>query len=248
MARTSFRVLLTAIILGAAAIAFAPAALLDAPLAARTGDRLRLVDAGGFWWNGQGVVSTADGRARIPVAWRIEMGPLAQGLVVIRLAGVDAAAPSGIATTGRDGTHIRDLRLRVPAAVVGAVDPRLQSVALGGNVAVDVPSFAASGTRHTGSVNATWENARLVSAATVVDLGTVSLTASPTGNGVAGTVRNTGGDVAIDGTLTDRTGVLEAILTLKPAGAAPDAVRSVLPLLGVPDGSGGARVTWRSGR
>jgi hypothetical protein len=248
MARSFIRTLLGAIVLAAAMVAFAPATVLDAPLATRTGDRLHLVDTRGLWWHGQGTVSTADGRARIPIAWRIEMAPLARGLLVIRFLTSDAAGPSGTGTSGRGGIDIRDLRLRIPAANVASLDVRLQPVALGGNVAVDVASFAASGSSHTGTVNATWQNARLVSANAVADLGTVSLAAAPAGNRLTGTVRNAGGDVAIDGTLTDDAGVLEASLVLKPTPSASDAVRGLLPLLGAPDAAGGTRVTWRSDR
>jgi hypothetical protein len=45
----------------ALAAGIAPAALLDGPLAARTQQRLRFVDATGVWWHGRGVVASADG-------------------------------------------------------------------------------------------------------------------------------------------------------------------------------------------
>jgi hypothetical protein len=184
----------------------------------------------------------------MPLAWRVELAPLAQGLLVVHLVGAEAAAPSGTSTSGHGRIDVRDLRLRIPAAAVGALDPRLQSVALGGNVAVDAPSFAASGQDASGTIDVRWANARLVAANTVVDLGTVSLAVAPAGNHAAGTLRNVGGDVAVDGTLTGETGALEAVLTLRPTTTTPDRLRTMLPLLGVPDGAGGARVTWRSDR
>ena len=63
------------VVLAAAAFAFAPAALLDRALAMRTQDRLRFVDASGVWWKGGGAIATADGSARLPIAWRVDPAP-----------------------------------------------------------------------------------------------------------------------------------------------------------------------------
>ena len=73
------RFLLGALVLAAAVILLAPAALLDASLASRTGERLRLADARGVWWNGHSVVASASGTARIPLAWRVDPAALARG-------------------------------------------------------------------------------------------------------------------------------------------------------------------------
>lgn len=232
----------------AAIVALAPATLVDALLATRTQQRLRLTDATGFWWGGHGAIVTADGTARLPIGWRVDATPLLRGMVVVRLLADQAAAPTGTITI-RDGrVELRDLRLRAPAWAIGAADSRLKTVALGGNVTLDAPAFSAQASGRSGELNATWERARVVSGETIVDLGTVTLIAAPAGAGVAGTIRNAGGDVAVSGTLADRGGVLDAALTLQANPTAPDGVRNLLPLLGTADGSGGVQIRWHSNR
>ena len=248
MLRTSAHALLGALLLVAGAAALAPAALLDSPLAARTHDRLRLADAHGFWWRGRGAIVTADGAIRMPIGWRVDLAPLARGALVFHLASVDDAAPGGTIAITEGRTDVRDLHLQVPAAGIGALDPRLKTFALGGNVTVDVPAVTSHGDVRTGGVNARWDRARVAAGAEAMDLGTVSLATAPGANPLAGTIRNVAGDIAIDGTFADRAGVLDVTLSLRPTAAAPDIVHRTLAMLGTPDATGGVRVAWRSDR
>ena len=236
------------VVLAAAAFAFAPAALLDRALAMRTQDRLRFVDATGVWWKGRGTIATADGSARLPIAWRVDPAPLLQGVLSIRLDGNDGVGPTGTIAL-RDGrVNIRELHLQTPAAIFGSLDARLKAIALGGGVIIDAPSFAWSRTGYAGSVDAAWDDARIATGGAVLSLGTISQETVPSGDLLAGTISNSGGDLTIDGTFTDRGGVVDAALVLEPTATAPEAIRRQLPLLGAPDGSGGVRVTWRSDR
>lgn len=247
MRRAAARALTGAFILIAAAIALAPATIIDAPLALRTQDRLRLAAADGFWWRGNGVVTTAGGTARLPIAWRVEAISPLERMLVIRLVATDAAAPSGVITIERGRVGIRDLRLRFPAATAAGIDPRFHAVALGGSVALDSPAFTLAPSARSGVLHATWERARVVAGDTAADLGTVSLDVTPAGDGLSGTIRNSAGELSIDGTLVDRSGVVDATLALRPTAAAPESVRRGVAMLGAVDGSGGVRVHWRSG-
>ena len=56
----------------ALAAAIAPASLIDATLAARTQQRIRLTDTTGFWWRGSGVIASADGTQRLPIDWQLD--------------------------------------------------------------------------------------------------------------------------------------------------------------------------------
>lgn len=241
---SGLRLLLGALVLAAAVVLFAPAALLDAPLADRTARRLRLADARGVWWNGQGVIAHADGVARIPLAWRVDPAALARGAFAVRVRDADTAAPVGTLSLARGSVELSDFRLRVPAAAAGSVDSRLEAIALGGEVALTSPAYALRGASRAGEVDATWQRARIVAGGTRVDLGTVTLDSAPIDGGTTGTIRNDGGDVSIAGTFSDRAGVLDASLTIAPMPAAPHSVRTLLPLLGPPDGSGGVRIAW----
>ncbi|HKU85584.1 MAG TPA: type II secretion system protein N [Casimicrobiaceae bacterium] len=240
------RVLLGGPILAAAVVLLAPAALLDAPLADRTGKRLRLTDARGVWWSGQGVVASADGTARVPLAWRVDPAALARGALAVRVRDADTAASMVSLTLSRESVDIRDLRLSLPAAVAGAFDTRLDAIALGGQVALAAPAYALRGPSRAGEIDATWQHARIVAGGANVDLGTVTLDSAPVDGGSAGTIRNAGGDVSIAGTFSDRAGALDVALTIAPAPTAPQSVRTLLPLLGPSDGAGGVRIAWRS--
>lgn len=247
--RGLLRVALAVTLLVVAGIALAPAAWLDGPLAARTQGRVRLAEAQGFWWHGRGVLTSADGLARLPIVWRVAFAPLASAVLAVELGGDDEGrSPSGSLRVRRGLLEVRDLRMSVPAALVAALAPALQPFALGGELRVNAPSLVVRGDRATGTLDATWQRARAANAIAALDLGTVSMSAAPAGDGLAGTVRNTGGDVAIGGTVGSRAGTIDAELTVAPTPSAPEGVRQALPLLGPPDGAGGVRLAWRSGR
>ena len=248
--RASFRVALGLAVLLVAVIGFAPATWLDRALAARTQDRLRLFDAEGRWWDGRGFVATADGAARVGVAWRLNFAALLRGRLSVWLdRGSDDALPTGAITARDGGIELRDLQLRVPARIVAAFAPPLQNLALGGDLFVQTSAFAWENAGLSGTLAAQWRRARVVAGEAIVDLGTVALTTNPPRGGrLAGTIRNDGGDVAIDGSLAVDAGAIDVAMRLVPGPNASDALRQALPMLGVPDGSGGLSVTWRSGR
>lgn len=241
-------VLVGAVVAVAAVALLAPAAALDAPLAARTGERLRLTDARGFWWRGHGVLATADGRAHLPLAWTVDVGPLLRGTLSIRLSDPDTSVDAGTLSLRDGGVDLRNLHVRVPAAVAGAVDSRLAAIGLGGNVALDASALASRGGGLSGELEATWERARVAIGEALVDLGTITVVGAPAGDGMAGTIRNAGGDVAVSGTLAERGGVIDAAVALSPRPAASDSARNALLLLGAPDGSASVRFAWRSDR
>lgn len=247
--RVSLRVLPGLVLLVAAVIALAPAACLDRPLALHTQQRLRLADTQGYWWRGRGVLSTADGAARLPVAWRVAFAPLVTGALVVELhSEAGAGMPTGTIEVRGDTIDVRDGRLTVPAAIVRAFVPGVKTFAVSGDIDVHASSFRWRNGAASGALEATWRDARVVAGAFAIDLGIVSIFAAPAGNGIAGTVRNAGGEVTIDGTVSDRAGVIEASLGLKPASGAPELLRTMLPLLGPGDGAGGVRLAWRGER
>ena len=246
---SALRGALVAIALMAGVVLLAPAALLDHAVARLTQDSVHLVDAHGFWWRGSGVLATSDGRAHVPLAWRVELAPLATGALVVNFVERgDDATPSGHVALRHGSVEVRALRFRVPAAMASAMVPALRAVSLGGEIALALPALAWRDGTLRGNGDATWQRARIVAAGLALDLGRVSASMPPGGEAFGGTVRNAGGDVAIDGTFAQRTGALEAALVLKLTDATPRPVRAMLPLLGASDGSGAVRMTWRSDR
>jgi hypothetical protein len=235
------------VLLLAAGIALAPAAWLDRPLATRTHERLRLADAEGFWWHGRGALTSADGVARVPIAWRVAFAPLFRGMLAVEFeARSDNAAPSGSLMARHGMLEVRDARLLVPATFIAAFVPAAKALAWGGDFALQAPSIMRRDGINAGTFDARWERARVVARDFALDLGTVSITVAPTTE--AAVIRNTGGDMTISGTVADRAGVVDVALVLTPKSTAPEAVRRILPLLGASDDDGGVRVTWRSDR
>jgi hypothetical protein len=236
------------VVLVAAIAVFAPAALLDLPLAAHTQQRLRLVDATGRWWRGHGVVTSADGTARMPVSWQLDAAAFARGAIAMHVGGVDDAEPRAAVAVAFARTDVRALHARIPASFVSAFDRRLQVVALGGSIVVDAPSLSVAGNGIAGAVDAKWANARVVAGDTIVDLGSVSLTTNPATQPPTASIRNAGGDVSVDGTIIDRGSVIEGSVVLRPAPTASVAVRNALSTLGASDATGAVRITWRDDR
>jgi hypothetical protein len=244
--RIVLRVVLAAVVLAAACLLLAPASLLDAPLAARTGERLRLADARGLWWHGHGVLAARDSPLRVPVAWRVALAPLLTGSLVVTFGGNDTAAPTGTLAI-RDGSlDAHDLHIAVPATLVATLVPALSGIALRGEIDARAPAFAWRRGAVQGTIDATWQPATFVAGALPIDLGRVAVNARPAGEGIAGTVRNSGGALAIDGTVNVAGHVATASLKLTPNASASAAVRALLALAARPDDAGTVTLTWQS--
>lgn len=235
-------------VLVAAIVAFAPATLLDAPLAAATQQRLRLADATGPWWRGRGVIASADDTVRIPVRWNVDGAALLRSRLAVAVGGGDDAETRAALTVGAASIEARELRMRVPAATLAALDPRLKPLTLGGSIGIDAPSLSAAGDALGGTLDATWTNARIVTADAIVDVGTVELVANLSAQPATATISNTGGDVAVAGTIVERSGNAEIDVVLRPAPTASVAARNALSMLGAPDGTGAVHVVWRASR
>jgi len=236
------------VVLVAAIAAFAPATLLDAPLAAFSERRLRLADATGPWWRGHGVVTSADGTVRIPLRWNLDGAALVRGRLAVRVGdGVDGG-PRADVTLGSASIDARELHARVPAALLAALDPRLQALTPGGIIIVDAPSLSAAGDALGGTLDAMWTNARIVTGEAIVDVGTVTLTANLATRPATATIGNTGGDVAVAGTIVERAGATDVDIVVRPAATASAAARNAVSMLGAPDATGAIHVVWRASR
>jgi hypothetical protein len=231
-----------------AAVALAPAALLDAPIEHASEGRLRLSDASGLWWRGAGTLAIADGTVRIPIGWRLDSASLLRGERVVQVVDGRTGAAIGTLMESRGERRVQNLHLDVPATTLAGLDRRLATFAFGGQATLDVPSFASRDNVPADGLRATWSRARIVVADNVIDLGTVTVVATPRGQAIFGTIQNVGGDVLVTGTLEEHASGIDVALTLRPTTAAPDGVGTLLQTLGPADGTGGVSVTWHAGR
>ena len=236
------------VVLVTAIAAFAPATLLDAPLAKFSQQRLRLADATGPWWRGHGTLTSADGAVRIPVSWDVDAVALVRGRLAVRVGNGDTGGPRAAITVGSANIDARDVHARVPAAMLAALEPRLQALTPGGSIGIDAPSLSAAGDAANGMLDAKWTNARIVTGEAIIDAGTVTLTANLATRPPTATISNTGGDVAVAGTVVERAGGADVDIVLRPAATAPPAARNAVSMLGAADATGAIHVVWRASR
>jgi hypothetical protein len=231
------------------AVIIAPASLIDTSLATQTQQRIRLIDTTGFWWRGSGIIVSADAAQRVPIDWQLDGKALARGSIVVAFGRGNGGRPiTGMLSLRSGGFDITGARVRIPAAFAVAVDPRLQAVTLGGTIDAIVPSLSAARDALAGNVDATWTRARVVTGDAVFDLGTVSLKSTAASNRGSASIQNTGGNVAVAGTIVFDAANGNGTLELRPESTASPAVRNVLARLGVPDQTGGVRITWQNPR
>ncbi|HET9046494.1 MAG TPA: type II secretion system protein N [Casimicrobiaceae bacterium] len=221
-----------------AAIALAPASLVDTTLRSATTGRLHLTDAAGTVWRGRGALTDASGTWQTPIAWR------ASPLAVLR-GGIDVELSPQGRIVANGGVELRDLRVALPAVALGSALPAVPAIDLGGEVTLDAPLFRYDGRSGDGALALRWERARAVVNGTLVDLGNVTARVTPQGDGLAGVLANEGGVLRVAGNvaLSNEKIVADAILT--PAPGLPPAIAQALAALGPADASGAVRVSWR---
>jgi general secretion pathway protein N len=237
-----------AVLVLAAAAAFAPATLLDARLDAATQGQLRLANAEGSTWNGRGRVTDAQRTWSLPVAWKVAPLEFARGGIAVALRDTGQGGDSRGNFAWRDGTLTAEgVAVSVPSAAVSGTLVADNTLALGGTLVLDASHFSWSGSGGDGAAMVRWNGARIASNAGTISLGTVTANCTPRDGRVQCKVENRGGDVRIDGEFTwSSVGVdVNAALTALPS--APPAVARALGTLGTPDASGAVRVRWRSG-
>jgi general secretion pathway protein N len=225
------------VIVVAATLAFAPAALVDARLAAMTAGRLRIADATGSVWRGRGVLADSQGVARLPLRWQSTPIALAGGGLDATITLASTAAPLRLRLE-RDRVHLAGLDLTLPAASLA------QASVAGGDVRIRADEFEFDGQRFRGPVNVEWRRARLlVPPATIVDLGTVTAKLAAGVDALSGPIEARGGQLAVDGTLTATRSAVALDVRVTPTGAAPPSVRDGIAALGPPDAAGAVRLT-----
>jgi len=239
-------------LLALAVVAFAPAALLASRVSSATGGALTLAEATGPWWNGRATLVARDG-TRLPVGWRIDPGALLAGVVRVGLRpGDDPAAPRG-EIEWRDGQlRLSGLALTAPARLAAQAIPfrsGRERIDVDGDLGVATAelSWPPRGTR--GDATLRWDRARLAlpDGGPSIALGEVTLRLAATGDRLAGPVANTGGDVALAGTVdAGADGRVRVSLLATPREGADPRLVQMLATVGTPEGAG-VRVAFTVG-
>ncbi len=250
MGRLSALVLFFLVVMVAVLALQAPASWFVHRLTQAAGGSVQVLDAEGTVWNGRGILASPDGRWKVPVGWHLRAAPLLRGDVELELEpqqGVDT--PRGTIRLSRSGFSARGLVLDVPATILDSAFSGRAPAAFGGALRIEARELDVEGGSGRGGMSVRWERARLGAAdGTSVALGTVSANFAPRDGMLAGAIRNDGGEVAIDGTMTLSAGGITLDATLAPREGASEATARVLGQLGPTDAGGAVHLRWVSER
>ena len=228
----------------------APAAWVAHRVSEAIGGSMRVIEAEGTVWDGRGVLTSPDGRWKVPVGWHLKAAPLMLGEVEVELTpqpGLDT--PRGTMRMSRTGFETQGLVLDLPATILESAFAGRSPATFGGEIRVEARDLAIAGTQASGAMTMRWDRARLVAPdGTSVSLGVVTARFEPREGALAGRIANTGGEVAIDGTMTMSRIAVGLDATLAPRTGASERVVQVLSSLGPPDANGAVRLQWLSER
>jgi general secretion pathway protein N len=240
-----------AVLLAIALLIIAPAALLDALVVDALSDgRVRIANAAGTLWHGSGELVLLPAGTRQPVFWRLEAWPLLRGEIRATIALDADGARSATVVYGRDRLDVRDLDVSLPAqSILLAAAPKTP-LGFGGSLTLRVERLVRLPDVLDGQLSGEWRDGsvRGSSADTPLSLGDVRIALNGRGAEINGPLRNSGGDVEIDGQVAvGAAGTVRLDATVRPRSSdreRSDRIAVALAALGPPDGRGGYRVTW----
>ena len=244
------RPLLIFVALVAATLAFAvrlaPASLADACIATATKGAIRLTDVEGTLWSARGIV--AAGGTRTPVAWRVDAWPLLRRelrLHLVRSEGGPSAIPKGDIAIGGNRLALQDVDATIPAAFFAAIAGSSSALA-GGDVEVNAAHLEWAPPENRGDARVRWLRAWVAvpGGTEPTALGDVTLALAAAADRLSGPVSNTGGDLALSGTVAFAAQTVQLSLVLTPRHADDRKLAQALSLIGVQEGDGW-RVEWR---
>ena len=241
--RISIALLSLFVVAVVALFALAPATWVDRRVAAISEGKVRINDAQGTVWRGHGALGDSRGAWRIPVAWRIAPVALARGALDVEFEASPASSvprgPRGQIILWNGSAELRNLELRVPAAALHTLAPAALPVEAGGEWVLNSPE---------GVIDLRWDRARLASAGSALDLGTLTARLVPQGGALAGTLANVGGDAQIDGDVTLAANGATVRVNIAAGPSVPPDVARTIAALGTPDANGVVHVQWHLGK
>jgi hypothetical protein len=230
------------------AVRMMPATLADARIAAMTRGGVHLIDVEGTLWNARGIL--AAGATRIPIAWRIDLLPLLRRelhLHLVRGGEGPVTSPRGDIAIGTSSVELRDIEGTIPAGFFGAAAGSGPALLVGGDVEINAALIEWAPPANRGEARIRWRAAWLTAPGSVeaIELGDITAALSAEADRLSGPVSNTGGDLAVRGTVAlSASSGLQLSLVLTPRRAEDRELAHALSMLGAPEGDGW-RVEWR---
>ncbi|HEX8010151.1 MAG TPA: type II secretion system protein N [Casimicrobiaceae bacterium] len=241
-----------ALLLALALVITAPASLLDARLAALSGDRVRIADAEGTLWNGSGVLVLLPDGTRRPLVWHIAAWPLLRGEVRGTIAGQGDPTQRGEFSYGRERAELRAVDFALPMqTILASAGVPTALLAAGGVVTAHVERLIRTPEAIDARLTLQWRDATLpgLLPGDRIALGEVRLDVDAQGPEIAGALSNRGGEVEIAGRATVSAALAPKVdASVRPrAGLDRDraeAIGASLSLIGSAEGQGGYRLRW----
>jgi len=184
-----------------ALIATAPATLIDARLEQASAGGLRLAEARGTLWSGEGQIEILDANRRSgiaqSIAWRIRPAYLLRGKLRYEVA-LDQAVRSFPVTISLSHLELADADINLPAAALGLGLPKLAALGLTGDMLLHVTRLDLGRASIQGNATLQWHGAG--SAFTRISpLGDYELRLEGSGAGAKASLRTLQGPLQLDG-------------------------------------------------
>ncbi|MGV8923072.1 MAG: type II secretion system protein N [Thermomonas sp.] len=184
-----------------ALIATAPATLLDAKLQDASDGRLRLAEARGTLWSGEGLIEIRDERGRSglakPVTWRFLPFALMRARLAYEVELDRGSRPFPVALTW-SGIELADADISLPAMALGQAVPKLAALGLTGDMHLQIPEFVIGRSAVRGNATMQWRNAGSA-LSPVSPLGGYELRISAEGSAIRTVLHTLQGPLQLDG-------------------------------------------------
>ena len=182
-------------------VATAPGTLVDAGLQRASNGRLRLAQAQGTIWAGDGLIEIRDVSGRNAIArdisWRVLPQSLLRGRLVSEVA-LDRAARQFPVTISFSQVELASAELSFPAAVLALAEPRLKPLRLSGDVLLHATNLSIGRDGMHGNVTLQWRAAGSAFSP-VSPIGSYELRLDGQGNTVHALLSTLQGPMQLDG-------------------------------------------------
>lgn len=181
-------------------VVLAPATLLDAGLRHATEGRLRLAQARGTLWSGDGLLEIRDGVGHAvgkDLSWSLQTRALGRGRLDFAVA-IDHAREHFPLRLSMHGVELSHVDFSLPASTLGVAVPQMAQLGPRGEIVFHVAKFSLVGESLSADAVVTWKDAGSA-VTTVAPLGSYELRFNSVAGSVNATLRTLDGPLRLDG-------------------------------------------------